>query len=73
VPLAVALVPLSLAARQDPLVTEGANVVGVLSFAVVGLVVAWYRPRNPIGWLMLALAVDVGSGLSRADVSIRPT
>ncbi len=57
--LAVALVPLSLATRQNPLATEGANVVAVLSFAVVGLVVAWYRPRNPIGWLMLALAVDV--------------
>jgi two-component system, NarL family, sensor kinase len=57
--LAAALVPLSLAARQNPLATEGANVVGVLSFAVVGLVVAWYRPRNPIGWLMLAVAVDV--------------
>ena len=27
-----------------------------VSFAVVGLVVAWHRPRNPIGWLMLVLA-----------------
>ncbi len=57
--LAAALVPLSLAARQDPLATEGANVVAVLSFAVVGLVVAWYRPWNPIGWLMLAVAVGL--------------
>jgi hypothetical protein len=30
-----------------------------VSFAAVGLVVAWHRPRNPIGWLMLALAVGV--------------
>jgi hypothetical protein len=54
--LAVALVPLSLAARQNPLATGGTNVVIALSFGVVGLVVAWHRPRNPIGWLMLALA-----------------
>jgi hypothetical protein len=53
---AVALVPLSLAARQNPLATGGANVVIALSFCVVGLVVAWHRPRNPIGWFMLALA-----------------
>jgi hypothetical protein len=57
--LAAALIPLSLAARQNPLATEGANIVGVLSFAAAGLVVAWHRPRNPIGWLMLAVAVDV--------------
>lgn len=25
------------------------------SFVVVGLVLAWHRPRNPIGWLMLTL------------------
>ena len=54
--LAAALVPLSLAARQNPLATGGANVVIALSFGVVGLVVAWHRPRNPIGWFMLALA-----------------
>jgi hypothetical protein len=51
--LAVALVPLSLAARQNPLTTGGPNVVIGLSFGVVGLVVAWHRPRNPIGWLIL--------------------
>jgi hypothetical protein len=54
--LAVALVPLSLAARQNPLATGGTNVVIAGSFAVVGLVVAWHRPQNPIGWLMLVLA-----------------
>ncbi len=54
--LAAALVPLSLAARQNPLATGGANVVIALSFGVVGLVVARHRPRNPIGWFMLALA-----------------
>jgi len=54
--LAVAVIPLSLAARQNPLAPGGTNVVIALSFAVVGLVVAWHRPRNPIGWFMLALA-----------------
>jgi hypothetical protein len=47
--LAVALVPLSLAARQNPLTTGGANVVIALSFGVVGLVVAWHRPRTRSG------------------------
>ena len=65
--LAVALVPLSLAARQNALATGGANVVIALSFGVVGLVVAWHRRRNPIGWLMLVLAAGfiffIDSGL----------
>ena len=60
----VALIPLSLAARQNPLVTAGAGAQGgtstviAVSCAVVGLMVAWHRPRNPIGWLMLFLAVS---------------
>jgi len=65
--LAAALVPLSLAARQNPLATGGVNVVVGVSFGVVGLAVAWHRPRNPIGWFMLALApslmFEVGGGL----------
>ena len=56
--LAVALIPLSLAARQNPLAAGGANVVIAVTFAAVGLVVAWHRPQNPIGWLMLLLAVS---------------
>jgi hypothetical protein len=56
---AVALVPLSLAARQNPLATgNGGVVVVAASFVAVGLVLAWHRPRNPIGWLMLV----VGAG-----------
>jgi hypothetical protein len=54
--LTAALVPLSLAARQNPLASGGVNVVIAVSFAAVGVVVAWHRPRNPIGWLMLVLA-----------------
>jgi hypothetical protein len=51
--LALPLVPLSLAARQNPVAAGGVYLVLGLAFAVVGLVVAWHRPRNPIGWLML--------------------
>jgi hypothetical protein len=57
--LAVAMIPLSLAARQNPLATGGPSAVVFVAFAVVGVVVAWYRPRNPIGWLMLVLAVTL--------------
>jgi hypothetical protein len=65
--LAAALIPLSLAARQNPLATGNTTVVVAVSFAVVGLAVAWYRPQNPIGWFMLAVAAGlifyVDSGL----------
>jgi hypothetical protein len=54
-------------ARQNPLATGGAPFLVAVSFAAVGLVVAWHRPRNPIGWLMLVLAAGllfyVDSGL----------
>jgi hypothetical protein len=43
------VIPLSLAAKQNPLATGGPDVVVAVSFAVVGLVVARHRPRNPIG------------------------
>ena len=55
--LAVALVPLSLAARQNLLAAGGTYLVLAMSFGVVGLVVAWHRPQNPLGWLMLVLGV----------------
>jgi hypothetical protein len=29
-------------------------------FAVVGFVVAWWRPRNPLGWILVGLAVTLG-------------
>jgi hypothetical protein len=65
--LTVALVPLSLAARQNPFAAGGVNVVIGISFAVIGLVVAWHRPRNLTGWSMLALGagfiVQVDGGL----------
>jgi hypothetical protein len=53
--LAAAVVPLALAARQDVLSNAG-QVVPFLPIAAVGLVIARHRPRNPIGWLLLAAA-----------------
>jgi hypothetical protein len=53
--LAVALVPLSLIARQDPLV-NGSEAIGTIPFAVVGVVIARRQPGNPIGWLFLGIA-----------------
>ena len=65
--LAVALVALSLAARQNLLATAGAQIAVAVPFVAVGVAVAWHRPQNPIGWLMLCLApgvmFNVDSGL----------
>jgi hypothetical protein len=64
--LAAALVPLSLAARQSPLV-NGGEALGSIPFAAVGVVIARREPRNPTGWLFfgiaacLLLSVDAGS------------
>ena len=57
--LAVALIPLALAAGQNPLVTAGPQIAVAVSFAAMGLVVARHRPANPIGWLMLGLALGL--------------
>ena len=53
--LAAALVPLSLAARQSPLV-NGGEALGSIPFAAVGVVIARRQPRNPIGWLFFGIA-----------------
>jgi hypothetical protein len=55
--LAAAVVPLALIARQGVLSNVG-QVVPFLPIAAVGLVIAWHRPRNPIGWLLLAAAAS---------------
>ena len=52
--LAAAAVPLSRLARQSLNASGGSVPVWVVApFAVVGLVVAWRRPGNPLGWIML--------------------
>jgi hypothetical protein len=55
--LAAAVIPLSLKARQNPIAAAGPQITSAVAFAAVGLVVARHRSRNPIGWLMLWLAV----------------
>jgi hypothetical protein len=55
--LAVALIPLSIIAHQNPFEATGVGLGIAVPFAVVGTVVARRLPRNPIGWLMLAPSV----------------
>ncbi|MGD0062259.1 MAG: hypothetical protein ABSB76_02325, partial [Streptosporangiaceae bacterium] len=60
--LTVAAIPLGIFARQN-VGSGGATFVLGPVFAVLGFVVAWRRPRNPLGWLMLgAVAFLVLSG-----------
>jgi hypothetical protein len=54
--VALALVPLSLLARQSPEV-NGGEALGAVPFGVVGFVLARRLPRNPIGWIFLAIAI----------------
>jgi hypothetical protein len=53
--LAIAAVPLALAARWGVLYDVG-QVVTFLPIAAVGFMVAWHRPRNRIGWLLIVTA-----------------
>src|SRR5580704_3211409 len=53
--LAAAVVPLALVAHQGVLSNVG-QVVPFLPIAAVGFVIARHRPRNPIGWLLIATA-----------------
>ena len=53
--LAAAVIPLALAARQGVLYNVG-QVATFLPIAAVGFMVAWHRPRNPIGWLLIVTA-----------------
>jgi len=63
--LTVALVPLSILARQPGYATQ--PVIIALPCAAVGIVVAGRRHRNPIGWLMLAVA---GALLASTDAGL---
>jgi hypothetical protein len=38
----------------------GAPVWEFAPFAVVGLIVAWWRPRNPLGWILAGVGVALG-------------
>jgi hypothetical protein len=50
--LAIAAVPLALA---DSGLGFG-GVVPLLAFGVIGLMVAWHQPRNPVGWLLFGVS-----------------
>ena len=56
--LAIAAVPLSRLAHQGLNASGGSVPVWIsAAFGVVGLVVAWRKPGNPLGWVFLAEAV----------------
>jgi hypothetical protein len=50
--LVVVALPLALAHSG----TSFSGVVPLLAFGVIGLVVAWHQPRNPVGWLLFGVA-----------------
>jgi hypothetical protein len=55
--LTIAAVPLASLARQSLNASGGSLPVWITApFAMVGLVVAWRKPGNPLGWIMLGTA-----------------
>jgi hypothetical protein len=50
--LTAAVVPLSMLVGHD-VVTQSLQSYGVVPVAAVALIIAWRRPGNPIGWLLL--------------------
>jgi hypothetical protein len=56
--LAAALIPLDVLARQNVLANAAQLAIG-LPICAVGLIVARRQPGNPIGWLLLVIAVGV--------------
>jgi hypothetical protein len=44
--------------RQNLAENGGQDIIIFATFVTVGLIIAWHRPGNPIGWLILA-AVDI--------------
>jgi hypothetical protein len=61
--LIVAGPPLGVLARQWSLSTSG-SVAAVATLCVVGMVITWHRPGNPLGWILLGAA---GSQVLSAD------
>jgi len=55
--LIAAVAPLSMLAGQPVLTQLLQSYPDVVPLAAVGLIVAWRRPANPIGWLILVTAV----------------
>ena len=61
--LIVAAVPLAILARNNPFSSAAATIFFGAPSAAVGFVVAWRKPRNPLGWFMIA----VGAGLALSN------
>jgi hypothetical protein len=49
-----ATLPLYVLTRQDLVENGGQAIVVFVTFVTVGLLIAWHRPGNPIGWIILA-------------------
>jgi hypothetical protein len=54
--LACAAIPLTIVTRDPWPVDDGLTLVLLLLFGAVGFVIARRQPRNPVGWLLLAVA-----------------
>jgi hypothetical protein len=67
--LAVAVIPLSVLARQGVLANTAQLAIGV-PMCAVGFLVARRQPRNPIGWLLLVVAVGVLLSLDAAPYDV---
>ena len=55
--LAAATVVLAVLVRRDLLENGGQVLLVTAPFAVVGVIVAWRQPRNPMGWLLAGVGV----------------
>ena len=58
--------PAKLAAQQGSELNGAVGIVFIAAFATVGALLAWKRPRNPIGWLLSATGLTfavAGSGM----------
>jgi hypothetical protein len=67
--LAVAVIPLSLWARQDLLGNTAELSIGV-PMCAVGFLVARRQPRNPIGWLLLVVPAGVLASIDAGPYSV---
>jgi hypothetical protein len=67
--LAVAVIPLSLWARQDLLGNTAELAIGV-PMGAVGFLVARRQPRNPIGWLLLVVPAGVLVSIDAGPYSV---
>ena len=62
---------------QDPLVVDIWFIVVLIAMATTGTIVVSRLPGNPIGWLLLAIPLDVGSAetayiYAQYAVNVRP-